>query len=244
MPFDQKRFDRSVTQTRMIFDKFIYRPQNNDTIAEMQQAGYFNASRFADDPDWVGSLVEIDIPTGYFIGKILSNGAVTVLIDSTKAGGSTPTEVLFTRSTNTQAPGSLNSPIQVEFGPGAGTPGDPVMVDAAGTITINQSGAYNFRATFNIQRAGSTGEAFPFFRVLLNNQQVRNPIAHQFDDGEEGIPDQFNFFNNFSANDTLKVEFYRDGQGTPAANEGSLVSFTSQIGWGQTSSASLSVTRF
>lgn len=244
MPFDQKRFERSVEQTRQIFDKYVYRPDNADTIAEMQGPGYFLDSRFADDVDWVGSLIEIDIPTGYFIGKVLSNGAVTVLFDSTKAGGSAPTTVLQAFSTATQSPPGLDSPVRVEFGPGAGTGGDPVQVDATGLITVNESGSYNFRALFSIERPGSTGEAFIFFRVLVNSAPAGNPIAFVLDEEEITIPAQFDFFDTLSPTDTIEVEFYRDSQGTPAANEGSLVSYTSTIGWGSTPSASLSVTRF
>ncbi len=244
MPFDQKRFDRSVEQTRSIFDKFVYRPDNNDTISEMQDPGYFLDSRFADDPDWVGSLVEIEIPTGYYIGKVLSNGAVTVLFDSTKAGGSAPTTVLQAFSTATQAPPGLDTPQRVEYGAAQGTGSDPVQIDATGLITINESGAYNFRTIFSIERPGSTGEVFLFFRVLVNGVQEGNAIAFVLDEDELTFPPQFNFFRNLSPTDTIEVEFYRDSQGTPPANEGSLVSYTSSIGWGATPSASLSITKF
>ncbi len=244
MPFDQKRFDRSVEQTRSIFDKFVYRPDNNDTISEMQDPGYFLDSRFADDPDWVGSLIEIEIPTGYYIGKVLSNGAVTVLFDSTKAGGSAPTTVLQARSTDTQAPSSLDTPQRVSFGPAVGTGSDPAQVDASGLITINESGSYNFRAIFAIERPGSSGETYTFLRVLVNGVQAGAPVAFVLDDNEITLPPQFDFFQQLSPGDTVEVEFYRDSQGTPSANEGSLVSYTSTIGWGSTSSASVSITRF
>lgn len=244
MPFDQKRFERSVQQTRDIFDKFVYRPDNNDTISEMQDPGYFLESRFATDPDWVGSLIEIEIPTGYYIGKILSNGAVTVLFDSNKAGGSAPTEVLRAFSNATQAPPGLDTPQRIEFGAAQGTGSDPVQIDETGLITINESGAYNFRAIFSIERPGSGGEAFIFFRVLINGVQAGNAIVFQLDAQEITLPPQFDFFSNLSATDTVDVEFYRDSQGTPPADEGSLVSYTSGIGWGATPSASIVITKF
>ncbi len=244
MPFDQKRFERSVSQTRDIFDKFVYRPDNSDEITDMQNPGYFSESRFATDPDWVGSLIEIEIPTGYYIGKILSNGAVTVLFDSTKAGGSSPTEVLAGFSTNTQAPPGLDTPIRVEYGPAQGTGSDPLQIDATGLITVNETGAYNFRTLLAVERPGSTGEAYVFLRVLVNSVQAGNAIAIVLDDDELTLPLQYDFFINLSAGDTIETEFYRDSQGTPSANEGSLVSYTSSIGWGNTPSATLRVTKF
>ncbi len=155
-----------------------------------------------------------------------------------------PTTVLQAFSTATQAPSGLNTPLRVEFGAAQGTGSDPLQIDATGLVTVNQAGAYNFRAIFSVERTGGTGEAFIFFRVLVNGNQSGNAIVFQLDVQEITLPPQFDFFGSFNATDTVEVEFYRDGQGTPAANEGSLVSYTSQIGWGATPSASLSVTKF
>ena len=160
--------------------------------------------------------------------------------------GGTPTVVLTAFSTATQSPPGLDSPIQIEFGAAQGSGSDPVQIAANGTITINQGGPYNFRATFSIERPGSSGEAFLFFRVLVNGQPAGNPIAAVLDVQEITLPLQFDFFENFNDTDTIAVEFYRDSQGTPAANEGSLVSYTSTNppNWGTTPSASLNVTKF
>ena len=52
------------------------------------------------------------------------------------------TLVLDAASFNSQAPASLDIPIQVEFGPAQGTVSDPVMLSAAGAITFNEPGLY------------------------------------------------------------------------------------------------------
>lgn len=159
-------------------------------------------------------------------------------------GGGTPTTVLAASSNATQAPSSLNTPLRVEFGAAQGTGSDPVQIDATGLITVNTAGRYNFRAIFSVERSTGTGEAFIFFRVVVNGNQSGNAIVFQLDAQEITLPPQFNFDDDFSQGDTIEVQFYRDGQGTPAANDGSLVSYTSQIGWGATPSASLTITRF
>lgn len=82
MPFDQKRLDLSVEQTRGIFNKYIYRPDNNDSLADVQTPGYFNDSRFAGDPDWVGSLIECTLSDAYAIGQVSSDGALFILVDN------------------------------------------------------------------------------------------------------------------------------------------------------------------
>ncbi|MAF43432.1 MAG: hypothetical protein CMI54_04585 [Parcubacteria group bacterium] len=79
MPFQQFKLDRSVQQTRGIFDKYVYSPDNGDTIADILQAGYFDDSRFVNDPDWVGSLIEIEADE-YFLGRVQSDNSVVSVI--------------------------------------------------------------------------------------------------------------------------------------------------------------------
>lgn len=78
MAFQQKKLERSVNQTRGIFDKFIYSPENNDLIDDVLSLGYFNQSRFVNDKDWVGSVIEISASDGYAIARIVDGGVVTL----------------------------------------------------------------------------------------------------------------------------------------------------------------------
>ena len=86
MAFQQFQLTKSVNQSRGIFDKFIYKPTNNDLIADTISSGYFNESRYIDDPDWLGSIMEISTSDGYAIVKIALGGTVT-LYDSLSGGG-------------------------------------------------------------------------------------------------------------------------------------------------------------
>lgn len=81
MAFQQFKLSRVVNQTRGIFDKLIYNPDSGDTIADILVAGYFNESRYADDPDWVGSVVEVSASDGYAVIQI-GESSTTSLYDS------------------------------------------------------------------------------------------------------------------------------------------------------------------
>ena len=86
MPFQQLKLDRSVNQSRSIFDKYIYEPDNGDLSADVQVAGYFSESRFS--PDWRGSLIEIKTTDAYLIAQVNELDNLDILYDSSTAGGS------------------------------------------------------------------------------------------------------------------------------------------------------------
>lgn len=85
MAFQQFQLTRSFNQSRGIFDKYIYKPNDNDLIADILTTGYFDESRYIDDPKWIGSIIEISASDGFAIGRIVSGGVIT-LYDSTGAG--------------------------------------------------------------------------------------------------------------------------------------------------------------
>ncbi|MCK5608069.1 hypothetical protein KAR91_39680, partial [Candidatus Pacearchaeota archaeon] len=89
MPFIQFKLDRSVNQSRDIFDKYIYRPDNGDTLADIFTPGYFERTRFIND--WVGSIIEIYGADGYSLGSIGEGGTVTPI---TSAVTTLPTEYI------------------------------------------------------------------------------------------------------------------------------------------------------
>ncbi len=72
MAFVQFKLDRSVNQSRNIFDKYIYKPDNGDTLAEIFSPDYFTQTRFTED--WVGSIIEVYGSDGYSLGSIESEG--------------------------------------------------------------------------------------------------------------------------------------------------------------------------
>ena len=76
MAFEQFKLDVATEQTRGIFNTYVYE-SDVDIIADIQVSGYFSASRFIDDPDWVGSLLIAKMSDGSVNGFINSDGSIT-----------------------------------------------------------------------------------------------------------------------------------------------------------------------
>jgi hypothetical protein len=74
MAFNQFKLDRSNSQSRGIFDSYIY--STSDTIAEVQATSYFIESRFAGrvPEKWVGSFITCKCADGVYEGEIDENG--------------------------------------------------------------------------------------------------------------------------------------------------------------------------
>lgn len=98
MPFQQSQLDKSINQSRCIFDKYLYKPTNGDLIADITANGYFDKSRFLSDPDWIGGIMEVSTDVGYYILEIGTSSA-SILYDST----SSPAAGLSNRVIVTQA---------------------------------------------------------------------------------------------------------------------------------------------
>lgn len=104
MPFQQRKLDRSVLQSRGIFNKYIYAPDNGDTIADITAANYFADARFAsidgentNGMGWVGGIMEVMASDGYFVGEIGSDGE-----SLNQIGGAT--DPVFTTLTEGEVP--------------------------------------------------------------------------------------------------------------------------------------------
>lgn len=97
MPFEQFRLDKSINQSRGIFDKFIY-VSADDTLNEIQADGYFSANRFLrDDPEsWIGALIEVRGTDGYAVLQVAANGTSVEEV----GGGGAGALVVATRSDN------------------------------------------------------------------------------------------------------------------------------------------------
>lgn len=75
MPFVQGRIDKITRQTRNIFDKYIYRPENGDSLNDVLQFNYFEDLRFDDDI----SIIDCILSDGYFTVKASKDGEVELI---------------------------------------------------------------------------------------------------------------------------------------------------------------------
>ena len=150
--------------------------------------------------------------------------------------------VLQARDTGIQAPVGLGSPLQVTFGPAQFGPSDPVELDSAGQLTINEAGLYFLNVVISASRRSSPGVAFLFARLLLNGSQINNAAA-ELTDGDQTVPLGFSGMFNLAAADTLTLEIARDPAGI---NEGSLIPITATgaiSSWGSSPSSVVNVTK-
>jgi len=70
MAFVQNKLFKTVNQAQDIFDEFIYRDTQGDTIAEITADGYFKQSRFSGTPGWINGLITIYAENQLFDAKI------------------------------------------------------------------------------------------------------------------------------------------------------------------------------
>jgi len=82
MAFEQFKLDIATNQSRGIFNQYVY--ETEDTTAETQAAGYFEASRFANKtPEiWIGSLIKCNTSDGFYTALIESGGTVSPIADT------------------------------------------------------------------------------------------------------------------------------------------------------------------
>lgn len=139
------------------------------------------------------------------------------------------TAVLTAFSTVIQAPSALDTPLQVTFGGAQGSPSTPVMIDALGNVTFNQSGLYLINAYGSVERVGSSGgTSVLVFRGLLNGTQVTTTKGFHLD--TPGMPSPYEITVPFqvTAGDVLSFEIMRDSSGV---NFGGLYPHTVLGGW-------------
>ena len=76
MAFVQFKLDVATTQTRGIFNTYVYQTET-DTVADVQAAGYFERSRFdLVDEDGCGALIRCCCSDGFFEGFVGADGTI------------------------------------------------------------------------------------------------------------------------------------------------------------------------
>lgn len=160
-------------------------------------------------------------------------------------GGSSATaikELMFTgRSEVDQVPTGTDTPMQVSFGPAKGGVADPAQLSAAGAVTINEGGLFDFDILLAGGREGASGTSKLFARVLVNGTQVGNSIHAKLPSATNAYPFVFNESIPLPTSAVVTIEFYRDSDGS---NSGSLLTASPTLGdWAIASSAILTVSR-
>ena len=153
------------------------------------------------------------------------------------------TSVLYAFSTVNQAPSVLDTPLQVTFGAAQNTATDPVMLDALGNITFNQTGMYLFNGFGNIERQGSSGGvSVLLFRALIDGVQAG--IVKGFDLSSTGIMIPYEIttiINITEAGTVLTWEILRDSSGV---NQGGMYTHTASSTWDDVPSAQIQIFKF
>ena len=153
------------------------------------------------------------------------------------------TSVLYAFSTVNQAPSVLDTPLQVTFGAAQNTSTDPVMLDALGNITFNQTGMYLFNGFGNIERQGSSGGvSVLLFRALIDGVQAG--IVKGFELNTTGVmfPYETTIVINITEVGTvLTWEILRDSSGV---DQGGMYTHTASSTWDDVPSAQIQIFKF
>lgn len=157
------------------------------------------------------------------------------------AAGVKEVEVLRAASTATQAPSAVDTPLQVSFGAAQGSASDPVMINAAGTVTFNTAGNYAIRIKLQNGRTGATGTSILFSRILLNGAQIGSAAAVKMTQTDATTPSESRVVVNPTAGQTFQAQIMRDSAGS---NFGGLYPQTATVtAWGVAPSALLVISR-
>jgi len=153
------------------------------------------------------------------------------------------TSVLYAFSTVNQAPSVLDTPLQVTFGAAQNTATDPVMLDALGNITFNQTGMYLFNGFGNIERQGSSGGvSVLLFRALIDGVQAG--VIKGFELNTTGVMFPYEttiVINITEAGTVLTWEILRDSSGV---NGGGMYTHTTSSSWDNVPSAQIQIFKF
>ena len=169
--------------------------------------------------------------------------AVTQMADAPvyAAAGVKEVEVLRAASTVTQAPSSVDTPLQLSFGAAQGSASDPVMINADGLVTFNQAGNYAVRVKLQCGRTGATGTSILLSRLVLGSAQLGSAACVKLTQTDATTPTDSRVVMNPTAGQTLQVQIMRDSAGS---NFGGIYPQTATVAaWGVAPSALLVISR-
>ena len=166
----------------------------------------------------------------YTLGSI-----ATLFLDNTEFS-----PVLAAQSFDEQFPSVLDTSLQVTFGTAQGTSSDPVMIDAAGEITFNETGVYLINGYGSVERRGSSGGvAILLFRFLVDGVQAGSVKSFHLDTTNLNIPYEITFpINITTPGTTATFEIMRDSSGN---NAGGLYPHTTLGPWSNVPSSEVNI---
>ena len=174
------------------------------------------------------------------VGDVVCNGVINGCINGEPYGNAQEQVVLHGSDFTNQVPTGLDAPMQILFGPAQGTASDPVMLSAAGALTINRKKKYLLDVIVQYSRDNAGAAAWLFFRIKKNGAHFGNSIFAKLDNSNSDLPVQFSSRLDLAAGDVLTFEMMRDSQGF---DDGELLSTSPTPGdWAPVPSASITVT--
>lgn len=136
-----------------------------------------------------------------------------------------------------QEPSSLDTPIQVEYGPQQAT--SQVEISANGTVLFKETGLYYLSIHGQYGSPGGGGEAALRFRGELNGLPIGDVYSATVKDTKTSVPLIVPFFINAIPGDDFKTFLLRDSSYT---NKGGLFrEDTALAGWDDSPCAALSI---
>ena len=148
---------------------------------------------------------------------------------------------LSASSTSSQNPSTTDTILQVEFGAAQGTSSDAVQIDAAGTVTFNQTGLYFVNFCGGFGRSTNTNDAVILLRKLVNDTASGFVKGIQIPDNQTLIPYDETFTISITApSTTLKFQVLRDSSGE---DDGGLKEITTSSSFANVPSASLEISK-
>lgn len=157
------------------------------------------------------------------------------------AAGMKEVEVLRAASTAIQAPTAVDTALQLTFGAAQKSATDPVMINAAGLVTFNQTGNYAVRIKTQNGRTGASGTSILLMRILVDGAQYGSPAATKITATDSTVPTESRVVLNPTAGQTLAIQIMRDSAGS---NFGGVYPQAATVtSWGSAPSALLVISR-
>ena len=141
-----------------------------------------------------------------------------------------------------QQPVAVDTPVQLEFGAAQNTVSDPVMISAAGAVTINTAGTYRIKLSFAYGRTGGAGVSELYFRALIGGTQAGQSIHAKVSSADVYIPFTDEAWLTLPAGMVITYELMRDSSGN---NSGGIFSGSpTPVDWNDNPCAALRVERW